>query len=502
MKSEEEKRFSHRFKWHIIIIGTIAFLSNGIAVSALDYSDFPENLQWILDDRIEELDSKGGFCIAGRVTFDDGAQIYDCGDVQVNFADKLDEPFPVYYDGWFIARRVLDAKYAGPNKRVILRSFYYDPIDAYATIDEGHITYLEFQMTKTPEEKLCDIKGTVFDENDNPLEGATVSLYFPSCHFPESELRMVTGPDGQYCFGGITKTSYIVKAWVPGYADCQADCRPSPDSTAVIDLALYPHRRIYLEYVYQPDGSRNFTSGDLVTKALDWKHVNVGAKGLIFSQGTITRLPNDLTLTQRRDVLYFRTYYGLSKYSNGCYDEGLVDFNSVDTAAESASRYKVVRLPRCQVGHVYVVKTLQGPCYAKFIVLTDEYSFRTVNPANLKSYRFRGYDLDIDITSCSGSGKVYVRKFYDAPDGLDISYLPYYWEISGLEGFVFKADLALTYNEQDILRLNLPEESLVIYQYDDSTDTWKKVSSRRDSKRNILFAESISTWGLFAIGSD
>jgi hypothetical protein len=356
-------------------------------------------------------------------------------------------------------------------------------------------------MTKTSKEELCEIKGTVFDENGNPLEGATVSLYFPSCHFPESELRMVTGPDGQYCFGGITPMRYTVKAHAPGYADCQASCRPSPDSVAVRDLALYPHRRIYLEYVYQPDGSMGFTSGDLVTKALDWKHDNTVSKGLIFSQGTITRLPNDLTLSQRKDILYFRAYYGASEYTNGCYDEGLVDFNSIRTAAEDPSKYMGYRVPS-QVGHVYVVKTLKGPRYAKFIVLTDEYSFRTVNPANLKSYRFRGYDLDIDITSCSGSGKIYVRKFYNAPDGLDISYLPYYWEISGLEGLVFKADLALTYNEQDILRLNLPEESLVIYQYDDSTDTWKKVSSRRDSKRNILFAESISTWGLFAIGSD
>jgi len=501
MKSEEEKSFSHRFKWHIIIIGTIAFLSNGITVSALDYSDFPDNLQWILDDRIEELDSKGGFCIAGRVTFNDGAQIYDCGDVEVNFADKLDEPIPVYYDGWFIARRVLDAKYGGSNKRVVLRSFYYDPIDAYVTTDEGCITYLELEMTKTSKEELCEIKGTVFDENGNPLEGATVSLYFPRCHFPESELRMVTGPDGQYSFDSVTKTNYRVKASAPGYADCQASCRPSADSTAVVGLALYPHRRIYLKYVYQPDGSRDFTSGDLVTKALDWKHDNIIGKGMLFSDGVITKYANDLVLLQERDVLYFSKYYGSSEYTNGFYDEGLVDFNSIRTAAEDPSKYRGYRVPS-QVGHVYVVKTLQGPCYTKFIVLTDEYSFRTVNPANLKSYHFRGHDLDVGITSCSGSGKVYVRKFYDAPDGLDISYLPYYWEISGLEGLVFKADLALTYNEQDILRLNLPEESLVIYQYDDSTDTWKKVSSRRDSKRNILFAESISTWGLFAIGSD
>jgi len=468
-------------------------------VSALDYSDFPENLQWILDDRLEELGNQKGICIAGRVTFSDEAQIYDCGDVEVNLRGTVDEPLPVYYGGWFIMRRILDAKWAGSDRRIVFRAFDYDPVDVPVTIDEGRITYLEAMMTKTPDEKLCDIKGVVYDENGNPLEGATVSLYFPLCHFPESELKVVTNSSGEYIFDKVTETNYTMKAWAGGYADSKDhNFRPSPNSDRDRDLRLYPHHRIYIEYIYEPNDTRHFESD--LPKAMYWKHDNNVAKGILFSDGVITKHGNDLVLVQGQDALSFRRYYGSPEFSNGFYDEGLVDFSSVSTAVEDPSLYK--GYGPCKIGHVYVVKTLEGPRYAKFIVLTDEYSFRTVNPVNLKTYRFPGYGLDVKISSCSGVGKVYVSKFYDAPEGLDIHYLPYYWQISGLEGLEFKADLTFKYDEQDLKKLNIPEDSLVVLQFDESNNEWRKVSSDRDTKRNNIFVENIDTCGLFSICSN
>jgi len=467
-------------------------------VSALDYSDFPENLQWILDDRLEELGKQGGICVAGHVSFSDGAQIYDCGDVEVNLRGTVDEPLPVYYGGWFIMRRILDAKWAGSDKRIVFRAFDHDPVDVPVTIDEGRITYLEATMTKTTDEKLCTVKGVVFDENGDPLEGATVSLYFPLCHFPESELKTVTNSAGEYIYDKVTETDYTLKAWAGGYADSKdLNFCPSPNSDTVRDLRLYPHHRIYIDYVYEPNDTRRFGSDS--PKAMYWKHDNNVAKGILFSDGAITKSGNDLVLVQRQDALYFRNYYGSSEYSNGFYDEGLVDFSSVSTASEDPSKYK--KYGDCKIGHVYVVKTLEGLRYAKFIVLTDEYSFRTVNPANLKPYQFRGYGLDVKISSCSGVGKVYVSKFYDAPEGLDIHYLPYYWDISGLEGLDFKANLTFKYDEKDLKSLNIPEESLVVLQFDESNDEWRKVSTGRDTERNLLFAENVDRWGLFSVGA-
>ena len=484
----------------LVCFGMAVFLWNTANVSALDYSDFPENLQWILDDRIEELGNKEGICVAGRVTFSDGAQIYDCGDVEVNLQDKVDEPLPVYYGGWFIMRRILKAKWAGPDKRFVFRAFDYDPVDVHVTIDEGRITYLEAMMTKTPDEKLCDIKGVVFDENGDPLEGATVSLSFPLCHFPESELKIVTNSAGEYIFNELAETTYNLKAWAGGYADCKDNnFSPSPNSESDRDLRLYPHHRIYIEYVYEPNDTRNFDS-DLPNKALYWKHDNNVAKGIRFSDSSITKHENDLVLKQEQDALHFTKYYGSAEFRNGYYDEGLVSFSSVNEASEDPKKYR--GYGSCKIGHVYVVKTLEGPHYAKFIVLTDEFSFRTVNPAGLKTYQFPGYGLDVKINSCSGVGKIYVSKFYDAPEGLDIHYLPYYWDISGLEGLEFKANLTFKYSENDLKSLNIPEDSLVVLQFDDSNDEWRKVSSNRDTKRNMLFVENVGTWGLFSVCSE
>ena len=486
-----------------LLICFAVFLLSVSITYALDYSDFPENLQWVLNYRIEQLQETGGFCIAGRITFDDGAKIFDSGDVAISVDDKVSEPIPVYYGGWFIMRKALDSKCIGTeNKvRVILRAFEYEPVDAYVAVDVNRPTYLEFQMKKTPDKKLCEVKGTVFDENRLPLEGAFVSLYAIGCHFPESEQTMFTGPDGRYRFPGISQADYNIKASAPGYADCYAQCRPSPESAATTRLDLYPHRRIYIEYVYQPNGSPSFESGDLLRKALYWKHDNAVDMGLVFSRGIFTRYLNDLTLRQKRDVLYFGEYYGTSEHTEGFYDEGIVDFNAVLVGGDN-SKYTQRGDLRCQVGHVYVVKTLEGPCYAKFIVLTDEYSFRTVNPTRLKSYYFAGYDLEVEMASCSGTGKVYASKFYDAPQGLNINCLPYYWELSGLEGLEFSANITIEYNKQDIRKFGLAEESLVLYQYVGFINTWRKVSSGINPAKNQIFAKDITSWGLFSIGSE
>ena len=483
----------------LICFGIAIFLFNTAGVWALDYSDFPENLQWILDDRLEELGNKRGICVAGRVTFSDGAQIYGCGDIGVSLTAKVNEPLMVYYGGWFIMRRILDAKWAGLDKKNRLRAFDYYPVDVHVTIDEGRITYLETMMTKTPDEKLCDIKGVVFDENGDPLEGATVSLSFSMIHFPGSELKMVTDSAGEYIFNKVTEMSYRLKAWAGGYADCKDyNFRPSPNAESDRNLRLYPHHRIYIEYVYEPNDTRYFGSDS--PKAMYWKHDNDVSKGIRFSEGVIAKDENDLVLKQEQDTLYFTYYYGSSEFSNGYYDEGLVSFSSVNEASEDPKKYR--GYGSCKIGHVYVVKTLEGPHYAKFIVLTDEFSFRTVNPVGLKTYKFPGYGLDVKINSCSGVGKIYVSKFYDAPEGLDIHYLPYYWDISGLEGLEFKANLTFKYSENDLKSLNIPEDSLVVLQFDDSNDEWRKVSSNRDTKRNMLFVENVGTWGLFSVCSE
>ena len=85
---------------------------------AIDYADFPPNLQTILDQRIATMnDAGGGVCIAGRVQFSDGVPINSGEDVQVNLEYGGDEPLRMYAGGWFVADRVLSSYYAGPIER-------------------------------------------------------------------------------------------------------------------------------------------------------------------------------------------------------------------------------------------------------------------------------------------------------------------------------------------------------------------------------------------------
>ena len=71
-----------------------------------------------------------------------------------------------------------------------------------------------------------------------------------------------------------------------------------------------------------------------------------------------------------------------------------------------------------------------------------------------------------------------------------------------MEGLEFSANITIEYNEQDIRKFGLAEESLVLYQYVSSINTWRKVSSGINPAKNQIFAKNITSWGLFSIGSE
>jgi hypothetical protein len=99
------------------------FLFVCIPAVAVDYGDFPSELQSIPGERIADLESEGGICIAGVVTKSDGARIRGGKDVQVNLLHRGDEPLRVYEGGWFIMKRTRKSSNSGTGKRLILRGF-------------------------------------------------------------------------------------------------------------------------------------------------------------------------------------------------------------------------------------------------------------------------------------------------------------------------------------------------------------------------------------------
>jgi len=349
----------------------IRFLN--LPAAALNRNDFPKDLQRNLDQRITELKSKGGICIAGRVTMSDRAPISSGKDIMVNLCQDVDEPLWVYEDGWFIMGRTLSSHYAGTNKKFVLRAYGYDPIDAFITILQGEITYVEFVMHKTSPEDLASVTGIVVNDQNKPFAGASVNLSFPFANhgsrgdigYTYPHMEMTTGQDGQYSFEGLSVAEHSLLVASPsGYAYHSVRFTPPAGGTAIENLELYRNRKIIIDYVYQADGNRSFDSGNLQTGTIEWV---TGAGGVDFSDGRVEGYePNslrDIEMRQDQGVLKFQNFYCNGR--NGFYDAGAVDFDSVTEAAETGYSSSE-RL--CLVGHVYVVRTYEEDNYAKFIV--------------------------------------------------------------------------------------------------------------------------------------
>ncbi len=136
---------------------------------------------------------------------------------------------------------------------------------------------------------------------------------------------------------------------------------------------MYKKKNVRFDYVYQPDGSRDFTQGDLKTQTFVMDAQKGG--GFRFKDGKQANdgIPQDLALYFSRGAFYFRNFF--VGHGNGVYDAGEVSFESLREAEEGDELYQPVdengairRDPLIvQLNHVYVVKTYDG-CYAKLIV--------------------------------------------------------------------------------------------------------------------------------------
>jgi hypothetical protein len=346
-----------------------------LRVWALDYNDFPPALQQIIDQRTAELSSKGEIFVAGNVMASDETSFGNGNEIQVNFFQSVDAPLEIYDGGWFIMDRPCPLSSNWGPPKIILRAFGYDPIDATIAIQPGEIIYVEYVMQKTDANNLSTITGIVTDEANKPFGGVSVDLIFPlarSGTIGYPRMSAVTEPNGRYLFENLSATEYnLYIDSAEGYAGASAYFTTAKGKTVTKDLTLYPNLKIVIDYVYQADGSRDFTGGELKKGTIEWSN---GNGGVDFSDGKVESYePNsvqDIEMNQNQGELNFKIYYGNCNIRNGFYDAYSADFNSVTKAAETGYRSD---MKPCIVGHTYVVKTFDNK-YAKFIVrsITEE----------------------------------------------------------------------------------------------------------------------------------
>jgi hypothetical protein len=332
------------------------------------------------------IGANGGFAIAGKVQLSDHAVITGGEDAMVNFQSGymigIDAPTMMYPGGWFMTDAPLDAFYTGSGRYLFARAFGYQSLDVPINAPNGEIAYFYLRLDKTPADLLTSVNGIVRDQNDQPLSGATIRLSFPFSYYATNGApfhTFLTLSDGRYNFDGLSATQYILTAESTGFAFSYAQVVPAAGTPLLQNLRLFPNRTIVIDYVYQPNGSRSFSSNPQVG-TLSWTSQS---GGLDFSSGSIVWTQSrDLELTQNQDLLSFRNFYVDGQ--NGFYDAGPVSLVSVTDAAVTGY---ITDNISCQLGHVYVVKTLYDHCYAKFIVNAISDSLSTVvTPISLSDF--------------------------------------------------------------------------------------------------------------------
>ena len=252
----------------------------------------------------------------------------------------------------------------------------------------GSVYYADIKLERTPEDELVTISGiALVEDTDAPIEGATVflriaggsvtvsrgALRMPGGAGATSGLRQTaTDKDGRFSFQGVAPQLYSISVRQSGY---------SPTALPFISLEqlekehvfrFYKLRSIEIEYVFQPDGNRDFTAGNLQPRTVTLQHaLNSGFR---FESGDMSTGAAG-TPDGRRDIdfrdsngnMNFHQVYNTAT-GNGFYDAGEVPFESVKEADANPGVYpnSIEPLP-VKRNHVYVVKTIDGK-YAKFVV--------------------------------------------------------------------------------------------------------------------------------------
>jgi protocatechuate 3,4-dioxygenase beta subunit len=289
--------------------------------------------------------------------------------------------------GWFAinnfvrsdARKMIEAGEWHPDWGTTAKLFVYsaanEPAKFEFPIVLGTVYYANIVLDKTPENELVSLSGTVRDGENKSIEGVSVRLSFPhpsiSGGNDEGLKQIKTDKEGRFSFEKITPQRYQLLMRKHGYPS-QHEVIPLEELEAEHVICYYVPRTVEIEYVFQTDGSRDFTKGNLQplqTSFVPAQHFSGFrfATGKVVSFSSVADGPADIEFRSEDGELRFWKDY--INYEGGFYDAGEISFESLNEADENPDVYsRELKSPVfVKLNHVYVVQTTEGK-FAKFVV--------------------------------------------------------------------------------------------------------------------------------------
>ncbi len=217
------------------------------------------------------------------------------------------------------------------------------------------IVWDDIVLNRVTDETSCTIKGTVQLEDDVNPNGILVS---------SGNTSTFVDKEGDFVLKGLRSGEVRINARRPGYFGLFGRVNITKGETKQFNLKGYRIRKAKVKWVYQPDGSKNFTNENVIEgtaiiedNALDRISFSEG-----FSQ--VCR-ESDFLLYQSKNNLYIKNF-------DVCGSNGPAIFeanNTLDKLKEAPNFNYTDNTHTLKVGKVFVFRCYDGEHYAKMEVL-------------------------------------------------------------------------------------------------------------------------------------
>ena len=202
--------------------------------------------------------------------------------------------------------------------------------------------------------------------------------------------------------------------------------------------------------------------------------------GVLNSYSTIPGDTFDLTYKvdhEEAQLFMRRSYETATSYVN-VLDGPIKTYMSADSGASFS------------VGRVYVhSEPHTNPAYC------------LVEPGGYYAYTLGTTGVTVYMSNMSFEyGYIKVEKKTGTAEGFTLSGLPYYWEISGMDGPSFSCSIAFSYNPAELSGIS--EYALECFRSQDGGSTWETVPGEVDAQNHVYTTSAVTGFSTWTLGAD